>query len=163
MVIKCFENLIFCCALICFIADLQAAPMKLRIGAAASLQDVLQEAGEAWLKTTEKGTKLTYNFAGTSTLVRQIKWGAPLDVFISASKENADEMIQAKLGLEDSVLSLASNRLVLISPMETKTEALSLEQLAKLERVKLATCDEAVPVGFYTHSYLRKVGFYERL
>ena len=164
MVFKNLFSLIFInCVFIILPGHLAASTLELQVGAAASLQDVLQDAGKAWLKNTGIKAKINYNFAGTSTLVRQVKWGAPLDIFIGASKKNTDEIIKSQLSVKESLRDLASNHLVLISSISEDTKNLDLNNIAKHQASKIATCDEAVPIGFYTHSYLRKVGLYKRL
>ncbi|MFK7824343.1 MAG: molybdate ABC transporter substrate-binding protein [Oligoflexales bacterium] len=154
--------LIVCNFLALFGTNLEAAQDQLNIGAAASLQDVLKEVGESWVKSSGVTAKPTYNFAGTSTLIRQIKWGAPLDIFISAAREPADEIIRIQLGIKKSLKSIASNRLVLVSSIENKLQNISLEKIVKTANVKIAMCDIAVPIGFYAQNYLRHLGLFEQ-
>ena len=66
--------------------------------AAASLTDALKEIAPAY--ESEAGDKLIFNFAGSNALARQIKEGAPADVFFSADEIQMDNLDKA--GLIDS-------------------------------------------------------------
>jgi len=52
---------------------------ELRVSAAASLTDVLQEIGPVYEK--ESGDAILFNFGASSALARQIQEGAPADMF----------------------------------------------------------------------------------
>src|SRR5690606_9241474 len=70
-------------ALACVVAT--AAPARAReltVSAAASLTAAFAEIGHAFEKSSP-GMTVRTNFAGSSTLVRQILEGAPVDVFAS--------------------------------------------------------------------------------
>ena len=55
---------------------------ELLVFAAASLTDALGEIGASY--ETRTGVRVLYSFAGSNTLARQIRAGAPADVFVSA-------------------------------------------------------------------------------
>ena len=65
-----------------------AAPVT--IFAASSLKEVITEIAEDWSKRSGRPNRL--QFEASSTLARQIKEGAPVDVFITAAPEWLDEL-----------------------------------------------------------------------
>jgi molybdate transport system substrate-binding protein len=65
-----------------------AAPPELLVFAAASLTEALDEIGAGY--ETRTGTRVLFSFAGSNTLARQIRAGAPADVFLSANLERMD-------------------------------------------------------------------------
>lgn len=133
--------------------------------AAASLQDVLTDASEAW---TRKGhAPPIISFAASSALARQIESGAGADLFISADEAWMDAL-QAK-GLVDpaSRAILASNRLVLVAP-RAQARSLDLASPQALEAAlgdgRLAIADpDAVPAGRYGRAALIALGHWPRL
>src|SRR5262245_28767808 len=62
--------------------------------AAASLTEAFRTIGKDF-ETAHPGTKVDFNFAGSSTLARQIIEGAPADVFASADDENMKKVVDA--------------------------------------------------------------------
>src|SRR5579884_4068815 len=58
--------------------------------AAASLTDSLKQIAARYEKET--GNKIVLNFGASSTLARQIKEGAPADIFFSADEAKMDEL-----------------------------------------------------------------------
>ncbi len=65
------------------------AARTLTVFAAASLTQAFGEMGKAF-EAANPGVTVTFNFAGSQTLVTQIQQGAPADVFASASGTNMD-------------------------------------------------------------------------
>jgi len=134
------------------LAALLAAPAgarpsapKLTIFAAASLTEAFQA-----FDPNE-----TYSFAGSNTLAAQIKQGAPVDVFASASPQYTQDLYRQKL--VEKPVTFASNRLVLIVPKSNPAGLTSVYDLARKD-VKLVVAAPAVPAGSYTRTVLRKLG-----
>ena len=88
----------------------------LLVSAASSLTDVLPRIGQAWARQTQQ-TPPRFNFAGSGVLVKQLKAGAPSDVFVSAAKKEMDELQAAHL-LAFAPTVFAGNRFVLIAPAQ---------------------------------------------
>ncbi len=103
---------------------------SLLIGAAASLQQVLQEITPLY-QTKVTNQKLDYNFAASGTLQQQIEQGAPIDVFISAAAKKIDALQQKNLLLAGTQRNLLTNQLVLVTP---KQGAVVLTERARLTR-----------------------------
>lgn len=136
--------------------DKREGPLVL---AAASLQDALTEAADAW---TAKGhARPVLSFAGTSALARQIKAGAPADIFISADEAWMDDL--EKQGAIDprSRISFLTNTLVLIAPAGSDVDltiAPGFPLAATLDNGRLAIADpDAVPAGRYAKQALTRL------
>jgi molybdate transport system substrate-binding protein len=118
---------------------------SLTIYAAASLNEVFKALDPAQ----------NYNFAGSNALETQIKNGAPADLFASAAPLNTQRLYSA--GLVDKPVTFTANRLALIVPKSNPADLHSVYDLAK-KPVKLVVANQAVPVGGYTRTVLRKMG-----
>lgn len=136
------------------------AQEPLTVFAAASLQESLNAAGDAWTKRS--GGTVRLSFGASSTMARQIEKGAPADLFLSADLEWMDWLAERKLIVPASRRNLLSNDLVLIAPAGSKT-ALKVGRgmpLAKaLSGGRLAVADPAaVPAGKYAKAALTALG-----
>jgi len=138
----------------------RAQPKPLTVFAAASLQNVMKEIGGDYTKAT--GVQIAFNFAGSSTLARQIVEGAPADLFISADTKWMDYAQAHGLVEGASRVDLLTNHLALIAP---KDSSLTLKigpgfPIAKaLGDGRLAMADpDAVPAGLYGKAALIKLG-----
>jgi len=80
--------------------------------AAASLKSTFTELGTQFEKDSP-GTKVTFNFAGSSDLVAQLTQGAPADVFASADEANMTKLTAAGNNQGDPVV-FATNQLEII-------------------------------------------------
>ena len=134
--------------------------------AAASTTDVLREAGR--LFEAETGMKVVFSFDASSSLARQIREGAPADVFISADTNWMDEVIKAGEMQEATRATLLANSLVLIAPagrpikVEMTREFEFTSALPDIRRI--AVGDPAhVPAGRYARQALESLGWWESL
>ena len=126
--------------------------------AAASLADALREIGrnfEAWT-----GHRVVLSLGGSNDLARQIRAGAPAEVFVSASAERMDEVERA--GLVKNRVELLSNQLVVVVPSESATRVATAEDLTRVRRLALGD-PQAVPAGIYARQWLERRGLWERL
>lgn len=120
--------------------------------AAASLTDAFKTIGKDF-EAANVGTKVELNFAGSSTLARQITEGAPADVFASADEENMQ-----KVGAQVSSPQIfAGNRLAIIVPKGNPKAVATLADLAK-PGMTISLAAPAVPVGRYTVEAFKKAG-----
>lgn len=131
--------------------------------AAASLTDVLQELGDQFTQTTS--TRVTFSFAASSALARQIENGAPADIFFSADTDWMDYLQGRQLIQAASRHVLVGNRLALVAPADAKL-ALKIVPgfalAAALGENRLATGDpDSVPVGRYAREALIKLGVWD--
>ena len=133
---------------------------ELLVFAAASLTDALGEIGAGYEART--GARVLFSFAGSNALARQIRAGAPADVFVSANLARMDELERAGLVRPADRVSLLSNRLAVVV---ANTSDLVVTRPRDLERARrLALGDpEAVPAGIYARRWLEGRGLWERL
>lgn len=136
-------------------SDRPTAP--LRVAAAASSTEVV----EALAKDFEAG-RVETSFGASSDLARQIRDGAPADVFISASPDWIDFLREAG-ALAGEPVVIARNALVCVATqggalvrMGARDPRGLLEQLAPGDGVAIA--DEGVPAGEYARRALAGLG-----
>lgn len=125
----------------------------LNVFAAASLTGAFQSA-EKRLASSNTGLSITYDFAGTNTLVTQIEQGAPADVLASADVANMDRLVRE--GLVEPPVTFARNKLeIAVAPGNPK----HITGLADLARTNISVVLAApgVPDGDYTREALSKL------
>jgi molybdate transport system substrate-binding protein len=133
-----------------------------RVAAAASLTNVLQELAPQYEKQT--GDKVLFNLGASSMLARQIEEGAPTDVFISADEEKMDRLQRQHLIVNKSRRSILSNTLVIVVPLDSRTKIASPADLAGRSIRSIALAEPTVvPAGIYAKEYLRKVGLWSKV
>lgn len=139
----------------------QAPAGALTVSAAVSLTDALEDVARAY--RTAAGGSVTFNFAGSNVLSRQIVNGAPVDVFISADEAQMDVVEQAGLTVAGSRAAVAANRLAVVISAQAPAIT-TLEELAGTRIRRIAIGDPAaVPAGVYAREYLTRVGLWPRL
>lgn len=131
-----------------------ATPVELKVFAAASLNKAFPEIADTVLKESDPNIKVTFNFQGSSTLVDQMKEGAPADVFASADQKNMTKVSDAKL--VDTPKPFASNVLTLIVPKGNPGKITGLD--SSLDGKKLVVCAQGVPCGNATKQLAEKLG-----
>ena len=135
-------------------ATASATPVELNVFAAASLNKAFPEIADTVLKESDPNIKVTFNFQGSSTLVDQMKEGAPADVFASADQKNMTKASDAKL--VDAPKPFASNVLTLIVPKGNPGKITGLD--SSLDGKKLVVCAQGVPCGNATKQLAEKLG-----
>ncbi|NDY58801.1 molybdate ABC transporter substrate-binding protein [Desulfovibrio sulfodismutans] len=139
-----------------------ALAKDLTISAAASLTDAFTECKPLFEKANP-GVTLTFNFAASGPLLKQIEQGAPVDVFASADQKTMDDAAGKNLIDAASRKNFAQNALVLAIPAGTST----VKNLASLSDAKVTKIGvgnpETVPVGRYTKGALEKLGVWNTL
>jgi molybdate transport system substrate-binding protein len=134
----------------------------LRVSAAASLTDVLQELAPLYEKQT--GDVLLFNFGASSMLARQIQEGAPADLFISADEMKMDQLQQRGLIVRKSRRSILSNSLVIIVPSDSRLKIASAADLANPAIRNVAVAEpQTVPAGIYAKEYLRRLRIWDKI
>ncbi|MEW5852189.1 MAG: molybdate ABC transporter substrate-binding protein [Myxococcota bacterium] len=139
-----------------------AAPrrVELTVSAAASLRDVLTEVARAY-QAQAPDVVLTFNFGASGALQHQVEQGAPVDVFISAAKQQLDALEDRGLLLQGTRAVLARNELVVIS---AKDSALQLSDLVTTEVRRVALGEPgSVPAGTYAREALTSLGMWDAL
>lgn len=148
---KIFPRAIFLLTAIAWCLGGPVRGAELRLFAAASLTDALQEASQVYLK--QKGVKVVLNFGASSILARQIEAGAPADLFFSADEEKMDLLGRRGLIVNESRRDLLSNRLVIVTEKSNPLGIVGPQDLSKCSRIALAE-PATVPAGIYARQYL---------
>lgn len=131
-------------------AAYSAAPkVELTIAAAASLTDVSKDIAKAYKKEAPNVT-LTFTYGSSGALQTQIEQGANVDIFMSAAKKQMDALQKENLLQTDTREDLLENKVVLITPKDSKSGIKSFDDLATGKVTKIALGDPAsVPAGQY--------------
>ena len=137
--------------------------MEINVSAAASLKDALEKINENYKQAT--GTTVVLNLGGSGALVKQIKEGAPTDLFISASNKAMNELVEGGTVEKESVSVLLKNSLVLVVPKDNAAKIEKVEDLANLdEKSKLAIGEvETVPAGQYAKESLTNLKLWDKV
>ena len=124
---------------------------------AMSLTDALTEISERFGEVRD--VKVYCNFAGSSTLQRQIEKGAPADVFVSASPKQMEALQQMGLIDENSRRAILNNRLVLVAPVDSSLSMTEVGTLAQDSIRRIAISEpNSVPAGIYGREALTHLG-----
>ena len=138
-----------------------AMAADLVVSAAASLTNAFREVGQAY-EAAHPGTRLTFNFAASDVLLRQIEQGAPADVFASADQTAMDRAVAQKAVLPATRVDFAANKLVLITPVGVAATVTSTQDLAGEAVKRVAYGNPAsVPVGRYTEGALKQQNLWD--
>src|SRR5262245_9737797 len=95
-----------------------AAAEEVNLFAAASLTDALKDVAVGFHKAT--GHEVVFNFGGSNELARQIRAGAPADVFFSADEAQMDLLEKEGLVRAKDRVDVLSNALVVVVPVAAK-------------------------------------------
>lgn len=135
------------------------AEAPVTVFAAASLKSALDEIAEDY------PSPLQISYGGSSTLARQIQYGAPAEVFISANVDWMDVLERDGLIETESRKALLTNRLVLIGGPDTNStlkiaHGFDLAGALNGDYLAMALID-AVPAGIYGRAALRSLGVWD--
>ncbi len=132
----------------------------LLVFAAASLTDALREIGRDYQASS--GRAVVFNFGASSDLARQIRAGAPADLFFSADRAQVDFLERAGLVRATERIDALSNTLVVIVPTPS---AVAVKQPSDLLGLRLLALGdpEVVPVGVYARKWLESLALWDAL
>ena len=133
---------------------------EVAVFAAASLTDALKEVARGFEETT--GHEVVFNLGGSNDLARQIRAGAPADVFFSADEAQMDGLEQAGLVRARDRVDVLSNVLVVIVPAGSPPRLSGSRDLRTVRRLALAD-PQAVPAGVYARAWLQSIGLWAAL
>ena len=122
------------------------------VSAASSLADVFPVIAKAFQKRYP-GTTVKFNFGGSSTLVNQIKSGAPVDVLATASEPTMWSAVNA--GLVGMPLAFAKNTMAIAMPADNPAKIRSLADLARPGTL-VGVCATTVPCGVAARELLAR-------
>ncbi len=136
------------------------------IYAAASTTDALTEITAAF-EAANPGVVVRSNFAGSSTLARQIAAGAAADIYLSANPAWMDYLEERHLLEPDSRFDLLANTLVLVTgPAAASDEIVAIEAGGSLGATtgRIALADPLhVPAGLYARQALESLQIWEQV
>ncbi|MEE1617206.1 molybdate ABC transporter substrate-binding protein [Brachybacterium sp. J153] len=132
-----------------------ADPVTLQVFAAASLQEPFEVLGQQFEQEHE-GVTVEFNLAGSSTLVEQIRQGAPADVFASADERTMATLTEAGLAGAEPV-DFTTNTLMIAVPAGNPAGVTDLASLTE-ERLNLVVCAPEVPCGAATETVEKAAG-----
>ncbi len=119
------------------------------IFAAASLTDVVEALADSF--SLEKGVPASVNVAASSTLSRQIEFGAHADVFISADTSWADRLVRERVA--SSSILLPVGNVIVAAYLSSEGSARSFAGLTNVSRVAMGDPTH-VPAGEYARRTL---------
>ncbi len=152
----------FALLLLAILWPVSALAADVRVSAAASLTDALQEIAPPYEK--QSGDSLIFNFGSSSMLARQIQEGAPGDLFFSADELKMDQLAQRGLIVKKSRRSILSNTLAIIVPSDSRLKITSPASLADPGIRNIAIAEpQTVPAGIYAKEYLRKLRIWDKV
>lgn len=128
---------------------------NLTIFAAASLTDAFNQM-KTNIEQANPKVKITFNFAGSQTLVTQLTEGARADVFASANDTQMDAAVKAGV-IDGSPVEFTQNRLAIVVPKDNPRHIEKPQDLAN-DGVTIVLAQPAVPVGQYARTSLCKMG-----
>jgi molybdate transport system substrate-binding protein len=123
--------------------------------AASSLTETFRALGKDF-EDAYPGTKVTFNFAGSSGLAQQIGAGSPADVFAAASTATMKTVTDAGEGAGAPV-TFARNQLVIAVRPGNPKQIASLQDLAR-PKLTVVICAVQVPCGATAQALLTKAG-----
>lgn len=135
--------------------------VELTVAAAASLQDAAKEIKELYTNK-HPDVKITYSFASSGTLQKQIEEGAPADLFISAGKRQMDALEEKDLIVTESRRDLLGNQMVLIAARDVALEGFDGLTSPSIKKISIGT-SETVPAGKYAKETLSSMQLYDEL
>lgn len=124
----------------------------LTVLAAASLGDVYADLA-ARFEASHPDVRVRLALGSSTTLARQVAEGAPGDVLTTADPTSMD--IAERAGRVEGVVSVARNRLVLVTPAGNPAGVVSA---ADLDRVPYAACLPSAPCGAAATALLERHG-----
>lgn len=143
-----------------------SAQAKITVFAAASMTNALTQVAEEY-KQQHPQQEITFSFASSSTLARQITEGAPADIFVSADQKWMNFLAEKQAIEENTRFDVAGNSLVMIAPANSPIEKVDLTNdkwQSALEGSFLAVGDpEHVPAGIYAKSAFTALKQWEQL
>jgi molybdate transport system substrate-binding protein len=139
-----------------------AQAREIVVAAAISLSEAFNEIGRLYHDRT--GDTVTFSFASSGELEKQIEAGAPVDAFASAGEKEMDQL-QAKQLIDQSTrANFARNSLVLVVPAGSKVALHSFTELQGSSVQRIAIGDpKTVPAGQYAEQLLRNMQLWSKV
>lgn len=131
-----------------------SAEVELSVAAAVSLRDPLLEVRTLFEKQSP-GTHIQIGLGGSVLLARQIRVGAPIDVFLSADDTILDELEAEQRIAQGERFAWLANRIVIVRARESEVRITRPSDLTRRQVRRIAIASEAAPLGRYSREWLR--------
>ena len=156
------RSIVLVCTFVAILAD-GAHAQEITLSVAVSLKEAIEGLGKDFA-AARPGVTLRYNFGASGDLQKQIEAGAPVDVFLSAGQRQMDELEKKNLIVVASRRVFARNALVVIKPVDSRTDIAKPADLldARIVHVSIGN-PKTVPAGQYAEESLRALGLWDRL
>ncbi len=140
----------------------RARTQTLTVSAAISLEAPLDAIAQLY-RQRHPGVRIRFNFGGSGTLEQQIAQGAPVDVFISASRREMDALAARGMIAAGSERDLVTNEIVLVVPPPSHLVS-TFGDLARREVNRIAMAEPtSVPAGLYARQVLEHAALWDRI
>ncbi|MEE3326927.1 MAG: molybdate ABC transporter substrate-binding protein [Myxococcota bacterium] len=139
------------------LATSSAISDEIVLSAAVSLREPIEEISRNF-EMTHPDTEIRVVLGASSTLARQIEFGAPASIFLSADREWVAYLVELSLIDEADPFPIGSNRLVVVRRKGARLDLLSPADLASADVERLALPPESVPLGRYARLWLEGHG-----
>jgi molybdate transport system substrate-binding protein len=133
---------------------------QVTVFAAASLKTALDDIAQDY--QVQSGDQITLAYAGSGALARQIQYGAPAQLFISAHPDWMDTLQDAGQIAPGSRVDLLGNHLVLIAPADAPADLSLSDRLGDHGRLAMGLLS-AVPAGIYGQQALEHLGLWDQV
>ncbi|MEB3752795.1 molybdate ABC transporter substrate-binding protein [Acinetobacter sp. MD2(2019)] len=136
---------------------------EITVAAAASLTDAFKVMAQRFEKQNPN-TKVNVTFGSSGTILQQLRYGAPIDVFASADEQTMNDAEKMALVQQQTRTDFTNNSLVLITSTEKPVLVKSLKDLTRNDIQHIALGNPAhTPAGRYAQATLQKQGLWNNL
>ncbi|MDO5018276.1 MAG: molybdate ABC transporter substrate-binding protein [Lagierella massiliensis] len=133
---------------------------EILVGAAASLTDALNEVKPIF--EDKENCVVNFTYAASGTLQKQIEEDGGIDVFISASEDKMNNLVEKNLIEDDTLFPVLKNTLVLITNKESD-DGITLDNLTtKANKIAIGQPD-VVPAGQYAKQSLENLNMWNEI
>ncbi len=129
--------------------------LVLNVLASASLAQVFTRIAEAF-ESEFQDISITTTFAGSATLVTQVKNGAPMDIVALADMTNMDKLSSAGLINAQNSQVFATNTMTIVVPRANPGKITGLIDLTNAS-LDVVLCAPTQPCGVYAQQILKNV------
>lgn len=128
---------------------------------AASVKDLLNDLVLAAKPHIGPSVQIDISTGPSHALAQQILKGAPADIYVSANRKWADEIVST--GQTKLATDWLANSLVVVVPVNSKQKISVASDLKSPEIKRLAVAGENVPAGIYAKQALTALGQWDAL
>lgn len=106
-------------------------------------------------ENAEPNIRIVLNFAGSATLVEQIKQGAPADVVVFADDKQMNDLVESGNVNKGTVTNIAINTLTVVVEKGNPLNIKNVSDLAS-PQIRTVLCDVMQPCGKYSAQILKR-------